>query len=91
MDNWSHNHHIKIANPLRALAGGGTPSSSPHNSATSNTHVLVTAGPWIRSLRMIAISCNVIVISLTGTWNVCLELPFLDETSDEWPIEHDVA
>ena len=40
---------------------------------------------------MIATSCNVIVISPTSTWNVCLGQPSLDEISDEWPIDHDVA
>ena len=67
VDNWSHNHHMEIVDPLRASAGGVTPSSTPHNSATSNTHVLVTAGLWIRSPRMIATSYNVIVISPTDT------------------------
>ena len=33
VDNWSHNHCLEIAAPLRALAGGMTPSSSQHNSA----------------------------------------------------------
>ena len=30
VDNWSHNHRMEIADPLRALAGGVTPSSSPY-------------------------------------------------------------
>ena len=67
VDNWSRNHCIEIADPLRALVGKVTSSSSSHNFATSNTHVPVTTGPWIRSPRMITTSCNVIVISLTGT------------------------
>ena len=67
VDNQSHNHWMEIADPLRASAGGATPSSSPHNSATSNTHVSVTVSPSIRRLRMIATSCNVIVISPTST------------------------
>ena len=66
-DNWSHSHRMEIADPLRASAGGMTPSSSRHNSATSNTHVPVTACPWIRSSRMITTSCNVIVVSPTCT------------------------
>ena len=72
VDNWSHNHRMEITDPLKASAGGVTPSSSSHNSVTSNTHVSVTANPWIRSLRMIATSYNVIVISPTGTSNVCV-------------------
>ena len=67
VDNWSHNHWMEIADPLITSVDEVTPSSSPHNSATSNTHVLVTAGPSIRRPRMIATSCNVIVISPTGT------------------------
>ena len=63
---------MEIADPLRASTGGVTPSSSPHNSATSSTHVPVTAGPSIQRPMMIATSCNVIVISPTGTWNVCV-------------------
>ena len=82
---------MEITDPLRALASGVTSSNSPHNSATSNTHVSVTAGSWIQSPRMIATSCNVIVIYPMGTWNVCLGPPSLDETSDEWPIDHDGA
>ena len=67
VDNWSHNHCMEIADPLRASASGMTPSSFRHNSATSNTHVLVTSGPWIQSPRMIATSYNVIAIPPTGT------------------------
>ena len=67
VDNWSHNHRMEIADPLRALEGGVTLSSSPHNSATSNTHVSGTDGPWIQSPRMITTSCNMIVIFLMGT------------------------
>ena len=63
---------MEIVNPLRASAGGVTPSSSPHNSATSSIHVPVTAGPSIGRPRMIETSCNVIVISSTQTWNVCV-------------------
>ena len=37
VDNWSRNHCIEIADPLRALVGKVTSSSSSHNSATSNT------------------------------------------------------
>ena len=66
VNNWSHNHRMEIADPLRASTGGMTPSSSRHNSMTSNTHVPVT-NPWIRSLRMIITSYNVTVISSTGT------------------------
>ena len=61
VDNRSLNHYMEIEDPLRASVGGVTLSSSPHNSATSNTHVSMTAGSWIRSPRMIATSCNVIV------------------------------
>ena len=82
---------MEIAAPLRASVGGMTPSSSGHNSVTSNTHVLVTASPWTQSLRMTATSCNMIAISSMSTRNVCLRPPSLDETSDEWPIDHDVA
>ena len=67
VDNWSHNHRMEIEDPLRASTGGVTPSNSPQYSATSNTHVLVTTGLWIRSPRIIATSYNLIVISLTGT------------------------
>ena len=67
VDNRSHNHRMKIVAPLRASAGKMTSSSSRYNSATSNTHVSVTAGPWIQSPRMIATSCKVIVVFLTGT------------------------
>ena len=67
VDDWLHNHRMGIVDPLIALAGGMTPSSSRHNSATSNMHIPVTAGPWIRSPRMIATSCNVIVISSMST------------------------
>ena len=92
VDNWSHNHRMEIEDPLRASVGGVTPSSSPHNSSTSNTHVSVIAGLWIRSLRMIATSCNVIVITPMGYMKcVCLGLPSLDKTSEKWPINHDVA
>ena len=66
-NNWSYNHRMEIADPFRASACRMTPSSSRHNSATSNTHVPVTAGPWIRSLRMIATSYNVVIISPMGT------------------------
>ena len=92
VDNWSHNHRMKIANPLRASAGGVTPSSSLHNFTTLNTRATVTVGPLIRRPRMIATSCNVIVISPTGNMKrVCLGPLSLDETSDKWPIDHDVA
>ena len=47
VDNWSHNYHMEIADPLRASVGGMTLNISRHNSATSNTHVPMTAGPWI--------------------------------------------
>ena len=47
MDNRSHNHHMEIEDPLRALVGGVTLSSTSDNFTTSNTHVPVTAGPWI--------------------------------------------
>ena len=66
VDYWSHNHRMEIADPLRVSTGGMTPSNSRHNSATSNTCVPMTASPWIRSLRMIVTSYNVIVISSTG-------------------------
>ena len=72
VDNWKHNHRKEIVAPLIASAGGMTPSNSAHNAATSNTHVLVIAGPWIRRPRRMATSCKVIVISPTGTWNVCV-------------------
>ena len=67
VDNWSHNHQMEITDPLRASAGGVTLNSSSHNSTTSNAHVPVTVGSSIRRPRMIATSCNVIVISPTGT------------------------
>ena len=67
MDNWEHNHCKEIVAPLITSVGGVTPRNSWHNAATSNTQVLVTAGPWIRRPRMMATSCKVIVISPTGT------------------------
>ena len=72
VDNCKHNHRKEIVAPLIASAGGMTPSNSAHNAATSNTHVPVTAGPWIRRPRRMATSYKVIVISPTGTWNVCV-------------------
>ena len=67
VDNWKHNHRKEIMAPLIASASGMTPSNSSHNAATSNTQVLVTAGPWIRRPRRMATSCKIIVISPTGT------------------------
>ena len=67
VDNWEHNQSKEIVAPLIESAGGMTPSNSSHNAATSNTHVPVTAEPWIRRPRMMATSCKVIVISPTGT------------------------
>ena len=67
VDNWKHNHRKEIVAPLIASAGGMTPRNSAHNATTSNTHVSVTAGPWIRRPRRMATSCKVIVISPTGT------------------------
>ena len=67
VDNWKHNHRKEIVAPLIASTGGMTPSSSSHNAVTSNTQVPVTARPWIRRPRRMATSCEVIVISLTGT------------------------
>ena len=58
--------------PLIAFMGGMTSRNSSHNAATLNTQVPVTAGPWIRRPRMMATSCKVIVISPTGTLNVCV-------------------
>ena len=72
VDNCKHNHRKEIVTPLIASAGGMTPSNSAHNAATSNPHVPVTVGPCIRSPRRMATSCKVIVISPTGTWNVCV-------------------
>ena len=37
VDNWEHNHSKEIVPPLKASAGGMTPSNSSHNAATSNT------------------------------------------------------
>ena len=65
--NWKHNHRKEIVAPLIASAGGMTPSNSAHNAATLNTHVSVTAGPWLRRPRRMATSCQVIVSSPTGT------------------------
>ena len=47
VDNCKHNHCKEILASLIASSGGMTPSNSTHNAATSNTHVPVTAGPWI--------------------------------------------
>ena len=77
VDNCKHNHRKEIVAPLIASVGGMTPSNSAHNAATSNTHVPVTAGPWIRRPRGMAMSCKVIVISSTGTWNVCVSGRYL--------------
>ena len=67
VDNWEHNHRKEIVAPMIASAGGMTPSNSLHNTATSNTHVPVTVGPWIRRPRRMATSCKVIVIFPTST------------------------
>ena len=67
VDNWEHNHRKEIVAPMIASTGGMTSSNSSHNTATSNTQVPVTFGPWIRRPRMMAKSCKVIVISPTGT------------------------
>ena len=67
VDNWEHNHRKKIVAPLIASTGEVTPSNSWRNTATLNTQVPVTAGPWIRRPRMMATSYKVIVISPTGT------------------------
>ena len=67
VDNWKHNHRKEIVAPLIASAGRMTPSNSAHNATTLNTHVPVTAGPWIRRPRRMATSCKVIVISPTST------------------------
>ena len=77
--------------PLRALAGGVTPSSSPHNSATSNTH---PSDCWSVNTEAKDDS-NILYrdrhLSDRHMKRVCLVPPSLDETSDKWPIDHDVA
>ena len=76
---------------LIAFMGGMTSRNSSHNAATLNTQVPMTVGPWIRRPRMMATSCKVIVISPTGTLNVCFGPPYLDERGDKLPIDRDVA
>lgn len=66
----SRSHRSRKSVSASALSSGVTPSSSKHTARTSGITRLMIGRPSIRRPRSIATSCNVMVVSSTGRWNI---------------------